>query len=163
MPQSIAGVLDTLYTNLTTLFVGQTGTDGSPVLVTFGPPGQYQPSAIVSILDTTTQITRPTMGPNRSREMAADVTAVISVYTPGDETQQQVSTDNAFALLTVLESNLRTAPNERLGGASWDAWVSKADPVATVVYAYSDDPNAPPVPTGRVTEITVTITTLIRY
>lgn len=158
MAQSIAGVLDALYSSFATIFAGSVGPDGQPVLVSFGDPGQYQPSAIVAIMDTTTQISRPTLGTNRSREMAADVSIIISVYTPGDESAQQVSTDAAFALLTVLEQNLRTSPNERLGGASRDAWVSKADPIATVAV----DP-ASNLPTGRVTEIHVTVTALVRY
>ena len=158
MAQSIAGVLDALYTSFGTIFASSVGTDNAPVLVSFGDPGQYQPSAIVAIMDTTTQISRPTMGTIRSREMAADVSIIISVYTPGDESAQQVSTDAAFGLLTLLEQNLRTSPNERLGGASRDAWVSKADPVATVAV----DP-ASNAPTGRVTEIHVTVTAHIRY
>ena len=158
MVQSIAGVLDGLYASFGTIFAGSVGTDKSPVLVSFGDPGQYQPSAIVAIMDTTTAISRPTMGTNRSREMAADVTVVISVYTPGDESAQQVSTDCAFGLLTVLESSLRTSPNERLGGSGRDAWVSKADPIATV----ATDP-ASGAPTGRVTEIHVVVTAVIRY
>ena len=158
MAQSIAGVLDALYTSIAAIFAGSVGPDAAPVLVSFGDPGQYQPSAIVAIMDTTTQISRPTLGTGRSREMAADVSIIISVYTPGDESAQQVSTDAAFALLTVLEQNLRTSPNERLGGASRDAWVSKADPVATVAV----DP-ASNAPTGRVTEIHVIVTTLVRY
>ena len=158
MAQSIAGVLDAMLASFTTIFAGSLGPDGAPVLVSFGDPGQYQPSAIVAIMDTTTAISRPTLGTNRSREMAADVSLIISVYTQGDESAQQVSTDAAFALLTILEQNLRTSPNERLGGASRDAWVSKADPIATIAI----DP-ANNLPTGRVTEIHVTVTALIRY
>jgi hypothetical protein len=158
MAQSIAGVLDALYASFTTIFTGQVGTDQEPVLVSFGDPGQYQPSAIVAIMDTTTAITRPTLGSGRSREMAADVSVVISVYTPGDESAQQTSTDCAFGLLTVLEQSLRTSPGERLGGASRDAWVSKADPVATV----ATDPESG-APTGRVTEIHTVVTALVRY
>jgi hypothetical protein len=158
MAQSIAGVLDALYTSIAAIFAGSIGPDTAPVLVSFGDPGSYQPSAIVAIMDTTTQISRPTLGPNRSREMAAEVSVIISVYAEGDESTQQVSTDAAFALLTLLEQNLRTSPNERLGGASRDAWVSKADPIATV----ATDPESG-APTGRVTEIHVIVTTLIRY
>ena len=158
MAQSIAGVLDALYASFTTIYAGSVGTDSSPVLVSFGDPGQYQPSAIVAIMDTTTQISRPTLGTNRSREMAAEITVVISVYTPGDESAQQTSTDCAFGLLTALEQNLRTSPNERLGGASRDAWVSKADPVATV----ATDPESG-APTGRVMEIHVIVTAIVRY
>jgi hypothetical protein len=92
------------------------------------------------------------------------------VYTPGGDgaaatatqdavpSAQQLSTDCAFGLLTVLEQSLRTSPGERLGGASRDAWVSKADPVATV----ATDPESG-APTGRVTEIHVIVTALVRY
>lgn len=163
MTQSIAGVLAGMFASFTTMFEGATAPDGTPVLVSFGDPGQYQPSAIVAIMDTSTQISRPTMGPQRSREMAADVTVILSVYIEGGPEAQQVSADAAFGLLDQLETYLRTSPNERSGGASRDAWVSKADPVATVAYAPSVDPNEPASPTGRVTEITVIVTALIRY
>ena len=158
MTQSIAGVLDAMLASFTTIYAGSVGTDSEPVLVSFGDPGQYQPSAIVAIMDTTTQISRPTLGTNRSREMAAEVSVIISVYTPGDESAQQLSTDCAFGLLTVLEGSLRASPGERFGGASRDAWVSKADPVATV----ATDPESG-APTGRVTEIHAIVTALIRY
>jgi len=156
--QSIAGVLDGLLSALTTLFTTQTGVDGAPVLVSFGPPGQYQPGSIVAIMDTRCQITRPTMGPARSRQMDADVDVLISVYSPGDESAQQVCTDAAFVLLGLLEAYLRTSPNERLAGASWDGLVSAAAVAATVAY----DP-ASNNPMGRVTEITTTVTAKIRY
>jgi len=160
MTQSIAGALDNLYTSMVALFAGSTGTDGAPVLVTFGPPGQNQPSAIVAIMHTVVQqVDRPTMGPGRSREMHPDVEVIISVYTPGDETQQQVSTDSAFALLATLETNVRTAPNETLGGAAYDAWVSA---VPSIEFQVATDPETGS-PAGRVTQITATLTAKVRY
>lgn len=158
MTQSLAGVLDELFASFTALFAASTGTDGAPVLVTFGPPGQYQPSAIVALMDTRVEITRPTMGTGRSREMRADVDVIISVYTAGDESAHQTSTDSALALLGTLETNLRASPNERLLGASRDAWVSAVSLAGTVAV----DPQSN-TPTGRVTEITTTVTALIRY
>jgi hypothetical protein len=112
----------------------------------------------VSIGKTTTDIQRPTLGTNRSRELSADIEIWFSVYTPGDETAQQVSTDCAFTLLTVLENNLRASPNERLGGVCRDAWISKADPEFTVAV----DP-ATGDPAGRVTDIHAILTAKIRY
>jgi hypothetical protein len=158
MTQSIAGVYDAMFSSFTTLYANSIGTDGAPVLVTFGPPGQYEPSAIVAIQKAAGQITRPTMGTNRSREMAADIDIWISVFTSGDETAQQVSTDCAFDLLTLLEQNLRTAPNERFGGVCRDATISGADPEFTVAV----DP-ATGNPAGRVTDIHATLSALIRY
>lgn len=154
----LAGVLDAMYASFTTLYAASVGTDGTPVLVTFGPPGQYQPSAIVAIMDTTTQISRPTMGTARSREMAADIAVTFSVYTPGDESAQQESTDCALNLVTVLESNLRTSPNERLGGVCRDAWISRVDPRGSV----ATDPDSG-APAGRVTDVDVVVTAVIRY
>lgn len=158
MAQSLAGVLNTLYSSFVTLYAGSTGTDSSPVLVTFGPPGQYQPSAIVAVMDVRATIERPTLGSARSREMKAEVDVVFSVYTPGGEEAQQTSTDSALALLATLETNLRTSPNERLSGAARDAWVSAANLTASIAV----DP-ASNTPTGRVTEIPTTVTALIRY
>jgi hypothetical protein len=158
MTQSLAGVFDALFSSFVPLYATSVGTDNAPVLVCFGPPGQYEPSAIVSIGKATTEITRPSQGPNRSREMAAHIEVWFSVYTPGDETQQQVSTDCALGLVTILESNLRTNPNERLGGVCRDAWLSKADPEFTV----GVDP-ATGDPAGRVTDVHTIVTCLIRY
>lgn len=156
--QSLQGVFDAMLTSFVPLYAGQVGTDKTPVLVTFGPPGQYQPSGIVAIMDTRTQITRPTLGQGRSREMAAELEITISVYTPGDESTQQVSTDCALGLLTVLETNLRLAPNERLGGVCRDAWLSSANPAGSV----ATDPETGS-PAGRVTTVDAVITVLIRY
>lgn len=156
--QSLAGVFDAMFASFVPLYADQVGTDGSPVLVTFGPPGQDQPSAIVAIMDTRTLITRPTLGTGRSREMAAEIDVTFSVYTQGDETTQQTSTDCALGLLTVLESNLRTSPNERLGGVARDAWVSAANVAGTVAV----DPDSGN-PAGRVCTVEAVVTALIRY
>jgi hypothetical protein len=159
MAQSIAGVLDGLFSVLETVFASSMGTDNTPVLVCLGPAGQYQPSGIVGIGETRALVGRPTMGPNRSREMAAETDLTISVYTPGDQAAQKTSTDCAFGLLATLEQYLRTAPNETLGGADYDAWVS-AVPKLEFLVAYDPKSNAA---AGRVTDITTTVTTKIRY
>lgn len=158
MAQSLAGVLDALLASIPPLYASQVGTDGSPVLVTFGPPGQYQPSAIVAVMDTKAKIERPTLGPNRSREITAEVDLIFSVYTPGDESTQQVSLDCVLSLLTVLEQNLRASPNERLGGVCRDAWISQANPSGTV----ATDPQTGS-PAGRVATVDAVLTALIRY
>jgi hypothetical protein len=158
MTQSLSDVFTTLFSSIATLFATSVGTDGAPVLVSFGPPGEYQPSAIVAIMDCHGEIERPTLGTNRSREMAAAIEVTISVYTPGDESAQQVSLTKACELLDTLEDNLRLSPNERLGGACRDAWISSANPKGSVAM----DPELDSV-AGRVTDIEATITALIRY
>jgi hypothetical protein len=156
--QSLAGVIAAIRSSFTSLYAGQVGTDGTPVLVSDGNPGQDEPSAIVAVMDVNGPITRPTLGTNRSREIHAEVTVIISVYTPGDESAQPLSTDCALGLLTVLEQYLRTSPQERFGGACRDAWVSdiKMHPEVAVDATTGD-------PAGRVTTIETTMTAVVRY
>lgn len=156
--QSLAGVLDSLLSSFEPLYAAQVGPDLAPVLVSFGPPGEYQPSAIVMIGDTKAKVSRPTLGPNRSREIEATVALTYSVYTPGDESAQQVSLDSALSLVVVLEQNLRALPNERLGGVCRDAWLSQIDPSGQVAV----DPETG-APAGRVATVDVVLTALIRY
>ena len=66
--------------------------------------------------------------------------------------------DCALGLLTVLESNLRADPNQRLGGVCRDAWVSSANPSNTVAI----DPETGS-PAGRVATVEAVISALIRY
>jgi hypothetical protein len=158
MTQSLVGVLDAIFAAFTTAYAASTGPDGSPVLVSFGDPGSYQPAAIVALMETRIEVGRPTMGTARSREMVAESDLIVSVYAEGDQTRQQVATDSALALVTILEQYLRTSPNEGLGGASYDSWMSQLKVVPSVAY----DP-ASQSPIGRVTECLATITTKIRY
>lgn len=164
MPQSIAGVVTNLHAACVALYAATSGTDDQPVLVTLGQPGQYQPNAIVAIgMDMRLPITRPTMGTGRSREQTAEIDVVVSVYVPGGEEGQATAIAAALALQAQLETYLRTSPNESLSGACRDSWVSAAQLANSVAYQQFDDPSSTPVPTGRITEITLTVTAAIRY
>lgn len=160
MPQSLRGVKDALFDACTTLYAASVDANGAPALVTFGPPGSNQPNAIVAVAMATRQpITRPTIGPNRSREKTAEIDVVFSIYVPGGETRQQVADDACNDLTDLLESYFRTSPNETLSGTCREAWVSSiTGPDPTV----ATNP-ATGVVTGRISEATATITAAIRY
>jgi hypothetical protein len=160
MTQSIKGSRAGLFTVCQTIYTGVTDASGAPVLVTYGPPGAFQANNIVAVGMATRQpITRPTMAPTRSRDTHADIDIVISVFAPGDETQQQVACEAADDLVTLLETYFRTAPQETLSGACREAWVSNVD---GPVPALAIDPESNAV-TGRVATTTVTVTAAIRY
>jgi hypothetical protein len=165
MVQSISGAITNLHAACRdTVFANSKGTDDLPVLVSLGKPGKYQPNAIVAVgMDVRMPIERPAMGTNRSREQTAEIAVVISVWAGGDEDSQPIVTAAALDLLSLLETHFRTSPNETLGGACREAWVSVGSLVQAPTYQEQDDPKAPPIPTGRVAEIVATVTASIRY
>ena len=165
MPQSsIAGSVANLFAVCTTLYANTVGSDNLPVLVSMAQPGQYQPNAIVAVAtEIRIPVTRPTMGPARSRNTDAEIDLTMSVYVPGGEEAQPVAIAAALDLQAQLETFLRTAPNETLSGACRDSWVSNGRVVPVTTYQKSDDPKGAPVPIGRVAQNTVTVSVAIRY
>lgn len=165
MVQSIQGTLTALHAVCRdTIFANQTGADGAKVLVSMGDPGQYQAATIVAVgVDIRLPITRPTAGTGRSREQAAEIDVVISVYVPGGEEAQATANNAALTLQGLLETHFRTKPNEELGGACREAFPSNAHLVPSVAFQTFDDPQVAPVVTGRIAENTVTVTAHIRY
>lgn len=159
MAQSIKATVSGLYAACVTVYTGQTGADGSPVLVTYGPPSTYQPEVIVAVGMATRQpVTRPTAGTNRSREKAAEVDVVISVFVPGGDVAARTAVEKCDDLAELLEAHFRTSPNETLGGGCREAFVSRVEgPIPDVVVS----PDSGAV-TGRVAESTVTVTAFIR-
>lgn len=161
MAQSVKGTIDALYsTAKSTIFNGQTGVDGSPVLVSLGPPSTYQPQVIVAVAtDVRQPKDRPTMGPGRSRETRAEIDVVVSVYVPGGDEVQQTAIDKCIDMCDLLEAYTRTAGNETLGGVCRDHFVSNITGPTPAVFV--DPSNGSPM--GRVAEATVTVTAFIRY
>lgn len=158
MTESIKAARNALYAAMETLYDGQVDTQGKPVLVAFGRPGTYQPDYIVALMGTNRPIERPTLGTRRTRRTAAEVYIVVSTYVPGAEVAQQVATDACDDLVELLEEYLRTGPNEELGGACREAWVSQVDgPTPDVVKSKSGGV------AGRVAEAVVTVTLSIDY
>jgi hypothetical protein len=159
MTQSIKATIAGLYAACQTIYASSVDAFGAPVAVAYGPPGVYQPGVIVAVGLTIRQpVTRPTMGSNRSREKTAEIDTVISVYIPGDETQQQAASELASDLSELLEAHFRAAGMETLGGGCRDAWVSSItgpDP-SVAVDAKSGDA------AGRLATSTVTVTAAIR-
>lgn len=165
MTQSIGGVVDALFAACQTLYASTVDSAGVPALVCLAKPGQNQPGIVVAVgwAIRQPQITRPTFGPGRSRDVVAEIDVIISCYVPGDESAQITALDQAHSLQSQLETYLRTGTNPTLGGASRDAFVSAASVVPDIVYQAFDDPNISPAPTGRVADNTVTVSALIRY
>jgi hypothetical protein len=159
MTQSAKASVAGLYTICQSIYAGQSGLDGSPVLVVYGPPGSNQPEAIVGVgMSTRQPITRPTMGTNRSRETLAEIDVVISVWQSGAELVQQYASEKCFDLVDLLQSYFRTVGQETLSGGCMDAWVSNVDgPNPTVTYDAGGNP------AGRSADATVTVTARIRY
>ncbi|MGZ6788379.1 MAG: hypothetical protein ACXVGQ_00345 [Mycobacteriaceae bacterium] len=165
MAQSIGGVVDALFTACQGLYANTVGSDNVPALVCVAKPGQFQPNTIIAVgwAVRQPQILRPTMGPGRSREVAAEIDVVMSYFAPGDESAQITALDGVHALQAQLDTYLRTGTNNVLGGACRDAYVSAASVVPDIVYQGFDDPNVAPAPSGRVADNTVTVTAFIRY
>jgi hypothetical protein len=165
MTQSIAGTVANLFAACRDqVYVNTTGADGQPVLVSLGDPGQYQPFSIVAVgMEIRTPITRPTAGPTRSRNTEAEIDVTISVYVAGGEEALPVAIASAYSMQAALETFLRTSPNETLSGACRDSTVSGSRLTPVIAYQQADDPTAAPVATGRVAQLTVTVTASIRY
>lgn len=131
-------------------------------LVTFGQPGDYLPDLIVAVMECRTPILRPTQGTGRSREKAAEIDIVFSVFAAGGPEVAQAANAAAWEAADQLETWLRADPNQRLGGACRDAWVSNC--VATPDIAWDRvDGIAAPIPAGRVVAVTATVRADIRY
>lgn len=155
MPQSVSGSWDALFAVLQGMF------SGAGQLVCAGAPGEYQPDLIVSMMGVRGPITQPTMGTNRSRDKRITIDVVISSYVAGGEEAQQLANQNGWAAADLIEGHFRVSPNERLGGACYNAFAEVEDMDPSVAWerlAGVDDP----VPAGRVCTITMQISVWIR-
>lgn len=161
MTQSVKGARQALLTACQgPIYGSKVDSTGEAVLVSLGYPGSYQPQNIVAVgIATAGDVTRPTMGTSRSRDKALQITVTISVFRAGDQTQEQPAIEDCDDLIDLLESYFRTSPNDRLGGACYDAWVSAVDgPNLTP----SVHPKSGAV-TGYVAEAVTTVSMNIRY
>lgn len=155
MPQSIKAARQGLLAACQAIYAGQTGLDGSPVLVTLGPPGTNSPSAVVIVAADTRQTTpRLAMGGPRDQTVEFDV--VINVWTGGTESAQQAAIEKVDDLTELLQAYFQTAVNGTLNGGCESAWVSE---IAGPKPSLSEDSNA--TVTGRQAESTLTITARI--
>lgn len=158
MTQSIKGARSALFEACRDIYVTRADSVGMKVLVCYGLPGAYQPQNIVAVLETRQPITRPTMGTNRSRNKTVEIDVTVSVFRAGDEKQQQLAAEDVDDLVDLLESYFRTSPNERLGGACYDAFVSN---IAGPTFFASVQPESKAV-VGYTAEAVVTVTLSVR-
>lgn len=120
--------------------------------VCYGDPGSYVPNTVVSIGDQQFTLEKATMGP-RSREEVVQTEVTISVFAAGGEDAQEIATGEAYDLLLQLDNYLRTKPNEALGDACREAWVSEGALVEAKVKGKSGSGIA-----GRLSAVSATVT-----
>ncbi|HEY2088604.1 MAG TPA: hypothetical protein VGH54_21615 [Mycobacterium sp.] len=156
MAQSVSGTWDAMLASFKTLFAGQDST-----LVTPGDPGEFQPDLLVCMMGVRGPITQPTAGTNRSRDKRIQVTVVVSAYRAGGEEAQQAANDAAWAGADTIEAYFRTSPNERLGGACYNAFVEVTDMTPSISWERVDGMDTP-VAAGRICDIAMTVSVWIR-
>lgn len=156
MAQSVSGAWDALYAALQGLFPASSGW-----FVSAGDPGDYQPDMIVAMMGVRCPITQPTLSTNRSRDKRIEIDVVFSVYVAGGTEAQQPANQAAWAAVDALETYLRTSPNEKLGGACYNAFVS-AMPLEVDIAWEAIDGVANLVPAGRTATVDVNVEIWVR-
>lgn len=122
--------------------------------VTYGMPGPELSSLdLVVIAGANVVVERPTMGTARSREHVIQQEIIFSCWRPGGPTQQS-ATEASVAYLEQLSDYLRTSPNERLGGACRDSFIS------TYTVTETDDPDE--AEQGRRCDVAATVLIYVR-
>lgn len=160
MAQSIDGAWAALYAACQTLYV----TDDTSAVVVAGDPGVYQADLIVSFMEMREPRTRPTSGGGRSRDLLAEIDILFSKFAAGGDEAQQAVIADAHAAAAQLETYLRTSPNEKLGGACYDSWLSTANLRPYIVWADErlDDGSLSSVAVGRAADLVSTVTVRVR-
>lgn len=172
--QTIDGVVEGLLTMNATLFglaadpvqdVWSGTVNGNPAVMYEGDPGAYQPEVLIAVAydgltGTPIQqaITRPTLGTNRSREIAVEVKTLYSVQQLGDESARRVARQAVDAMTEQVSLYFRVPPQEILSNSCREAFVTGIDGPRV---STSFDPNTGLV-TGFFAESVVTITAFIR-
>ena len=147
MPSSAPTVKAALVALMTSLY-------DSPTLVCWGPPTSCQPADIVSVGGQVVEFGAAPMAPTRPREEIVQTAVTFSSFTAGE---QSTATARAFELYDVLADHFKTGPNETLGGACREAFVSGLE-----VEEFVTSPAVGGGVMGRTTAITATVTTRTR-
>lgn len=121
-------------------------------VVCYGDPGSYVPNTVVSIGDQQFDLERPTSG-TRSREEVVRTEVTVTAFAAGGEEAQQIATDEAYDLVLQLDNYLRVSPQEALGGACREAFVSDGALVEAKVKGKSGAGLA-----GRLSAVSITVT-----
>ncbi|HUX70577.1 MAG TPA: hypothetical protein VMV41_08725 [Cellulomonadaceae bacterium] len=125
------------------------------VLVTFGHPGREVANwhDIVSFADTSSAQQVATMGTNRSREETLTQKVWISCERAGDQDQERVASDAAYALLGLLEHHVRVT-DTTLGGVVRQCFLTSHTATGETDPKFLDY--------GRLIEIEAEFTALVR-
>jgi hypothetical protein len=158
MAQSITGTWDALYAATQNLFPASAN---NSTLVSPGDPGDYQPDIIIAVMGIRAPVTQPTMGTNRSRDERIEIDVVVSAYVHGGPEAQQPANQAAWAASDTIVAYFRTSPNEKLGGACYNSFVSNRVLTPAIAWEHVDGFDDP-VPSGRTADVAVTVTAWIR-
>ena len=133
---------------LHTMLAAAYATHAPAVQVSYGHPGPTVVEDLVAVTSVTAEQEPGPMrvGP-RTREESLRIGVVISCYRGGGADVQQTVTEQAYALLTILEDALAVDPTIA-GTVRWGQ-------VESYELTEADDPDV--LARGRVTEITVTV------
>lgn len=156
MAQSVPATWDALFAALDGLFAGQQG-----VLVSPGDPGNYEPDLIIAVMGVTAPMKHPTSGPARSNDERVTIQVLVSAYVAGGPEVQQLANQNAWSASEQIRNYFRTSPNETLGGACYNAFVSNRVLTPEIAWEQVDDLPTP-VPAGRVATVDVSVEAWIR-
>lgn len=172
--QALDGVIEGLIAMLGTTFsltqdatlgVWSGAIGGRQAVVCEGNPGSYEPDIIISIASDASgaagsaAISRPTMGTNRSREIAVEINIAFSVLVYGADIAGRAARQALNALLEPVQLYFRIAGQEVLGGSCREAWVSGFPQIPHVSNAHDSESGAV---VGRFADAVLTVTALIR-
>lgn len=150
MPFAAGPVKDALHTLLGALV-------GPGTLVSYGPPGTHQPPDIVAVMGQRQSLAVGPMSPQRRQDETVETDVVVSCFRSGGPEAQQVATEAAYALGSLILDHFKSAPNETLGGACREARVTAGELVESVAAPMSGAGVA-----GRTADLTLTVVTVTR-
>lgn len=133
--------------------------DPAGQLTTHSTPGDNLPDDVMSVGAQRFDLTKPTLGTNRSREEVVETDVTFSCYRAGDDTAQPLATAAAFGMALKLDEYLRTGDGPKMGGATYDAWTTGGELTESKVVPPAGGGTGV---TGRLATLVVTITTKAR-
>jgi hypothetical protein len=95
---------------------------GQDQLVMQGEPGDFEPGLIVAMMGLRAPVTQPTGGTNRSRDKRIEIDLAITSYVHGGPEAQPPGVQAVWDAADAIEAYFRVSPNERLGGACYNAF-----------------------------------------
>ncbi len=123
------------------------------VQVTLGVPWPQTAQDLIGVGRVESQFESATMGPQRSRDETITVEVLISVFRPGGQEQEQITSERAYELLGAIERHLRVV-DPTVGGLVRSCLLSS--------HQMDSNPFDDGTAMGRVVEVLATFTAQAR-